>query len=180
VTRSEPHGEPVGAEPPAAGEPGEQAVVLRPGEPQDLDRLAALCTRVRVDAVPFMPPSVHTAAEDRAWIADQLAGEREVWLAESSAGVLGYMILEPGWLHSLYVGREHWGRGVGSALLDLAKSLRPAGLELWVFVSNRPARAFYERRGFVEVARTDGAGNEERQPDIRMRWPGPGGTVGVR
>jgi chorismate mutase len=43
---------------------------------------------------------------------------------------------------------------------------------LWVFESNRPARTFYARRGLVELERTDGSGNEEKAPDVRMAWPG--------
>jgi chorismate mutase len=57
-------------------------------------------------------------------------------------------------------------------LLELAKAQRPDGFGLWVFESNVPARAFYARYGLVELERTDGAGNEERRPDVRMVWPG--------
>jgi chorismate mutase len=57
-------------------------------------------------------------------------------------------------------------------LLDLAKSRRPDGFALWVFVSNAPARGFYHRRGLVELEHTDGSDNEERAPDVRMAWPG--------
>ena len=32
------------------------------------------------------------------------------------------------------------------------------------------ARRFYEARAFVEIARGDGSGNEEHQPDIRYAW----------
>ena len=37
---------------------------------------------------------------------------------------------------------------------------------------NTPARGFYTRHGLVELERTDGAGNEEKQPDIKMAWAG--------
>jgi hypothetical protein len=35
---------------------------------------------------------------------------------------------------------------------------------------NAAARRFYERHGFVEVMSTDGARNEEREPDVRLEW----------
>jgi chorismate mutase len=35
-----------------------------------------------------------------------------------------------------------------------------------------PAREFYARHGLVELERTDGSANEERQPDVKMVWPG--------
>jgi chorismate mutase len=41
-----------------------------------------------------------------------------------------------------------------------------------VFEMNTPARAFYERHGLLELERTDGRGNEEKCPDIKMAWPG--------
>jgi hypothetical protein len=48
----------------------------------------------------------------------------------------------------------------------------PAGLELWVFQRNDAAREFYARHGFIELRRTDGSGNEEREPDVRLAWRG--------
>jgi hypothetical protein len=35
---------------------------------------------------------------------------------------------------------------------------------------NVGARCFYERHGFTAVEMTDGAGNDERQPDVRYAW----------
>lgn len=118
-----------------------------------------------------MPPALHTNAEDRAWFAARLAdGEHEAWVAEADS-LLGFALITPTWLHGLYVDPAHTSEGIGSALLDLVKSLRPDGFGLWVFESNTPARRFYARHGLVEVERTDGADNEEKAPDIRMVWP---------
>ena len=39
-----------------------------------------------------------------------------------------------------------------------------------MFQSNTGACRLYERRGLVEIERTDGSGNEEKAPDIRMAW----------
>jgi hypothetical protein len=39
-----------------------------------------------------------------------------------------------------------------------------------VFQRNIRARRFYESRGFHLVEETDGAANEEREPDARYRW----------
>jgi len=104
-----------------------------------------------------------------------------VWVAEGAHGLVGYARLTEAWLDDLYVLAEHRGAGVGGALLDLVKALRPAGFGLWVFEQNVPARAFYARHGLVEVERTDGSGNEERAPDVRVEWrpsPGAGCPVG--
>jgi hypothetical protein len=39
-----------------------------------------------------------------------------------------------------------------------------------LFAANAPARAFYEKHGFVAVEATDGSRNEAGAPDIRYRW----------
>ena len=162
---------------PPAGEAPD--LTLRPGVPEDAAELAALATAARAAAVPMMPPPVHTAEEDRAWIGRQLDGEREVWVAEAGGELVGYILLEPEWLHSLYVRPGLTGRGIGSVLLDLVKALRPGGFALWVFVSNEGAQRFYRRHGLVEVRRTDGSDNEEHAPDIEMAWQGSDAEAGA-
>jgi len=54
--------------------------------------------------------------------------------------------------------------------VQLAKERLAGGIELWTFQVNEAAARFYERHGFVAAERTDGAGNEERSPDIRYTW----------
>jgi GNAT superfamily N-acetyltransferase len=71
----------------------------------------------------------------------------------------------------LYVEPSHVGKGAGSRLLEQAKRLCPAGLDLWTFQSNAGARQFYESHGFVPVDETSGD-NEEGAPDVRYHWPG--------
>jgi len=79
----------------------------------------------------------------------------------------GFLALEDGFIHALYVKKP--GQGVGRALLDNAKSTAQS-LSLWVFQRNDPAQRFYIREGFHEVRRTDGAGNDEKLPDILFEW----------
>ena len=121
-----------------------------------------------------MPPGIHTAEEDRGWFAARLRdGDHEAWVAEDADGLLlGYALLTATWLDHLFVEPERQSTGVGGALLDAVKGLRPGGFCLWVFESNVPARTFYARRGLVDLERTDGSGNEEKAPDVRMAWPG--------
>jgi chorismate mutase len=93
---------------------------------------------------------------------------------------VGLLLLEEDWVHSLYVAPGRTGEGIGSVLLDVAKSRRPRRLGLWVFESNQGAQRFYRRHGFVELRRTDGADNEERAADIEMAWPDPASLAGLR
>lgn len=136
--------------------------------------IAEVFIAARAAAVPAMPPSIHPADEVRAFYGDLdlVAGEREPWVAEDERGIVAFAELKGDWLDALYVLPEAQGTGIGTALLDLVKSLRPAGFSLWVFETNMPARVFYARHGLVERELTDGSGNEEKAPDIRMEWPG--------
>ncbi|MNI84182.1 putative acetyltransferase [compost metagenome] len=61
------------------------------------------------------------------------------------------------------------GRGIGSRLLDIAKA-NHVRLNLWTFQKNAGARFFYESQGFEVVRETDGADNEEQEPDILYSW----------
>jgi chorismate mutase/GNAT superfamily N-acetyltransferase len=144
-------------------------LVLRPATEGDASAVAAIHLGSRRAAT--MPPPVHDDADVRAWLAGRLASD-EVWVAELDDAPVGYARLTEAWLDDLYVLPTAAGHGVGSALLDLAKGVRPGGFCLWVFEMNTPARRFYERHGLVALERTDGSANEERAPDVRMAWPG--------
>ena len=70
----------------------------------------------------------------------------------------------------LYTRPDRIGLGAGTQLIEAAKKRGVGALELWCFQANARARRFYEARGFRAVRFTDGAGNEEKTPDIRYRW----------
>ena len=72
----------------------------------------------------------------------------------------GYLAIRYPWLRGSYletiaIDPAHQGRGIGAAVLDWweARS-RTVAPNLWLLVSefNAPARRFYARHGFVEVA----------------------------
>jgi GNAT superfamily N-acetyltransferase len=111
-------------------------------------------------------------------IADDIVDHHdEVWLAEEEGRPLGFLAIrrsrKDAWetLERLYVEPDAQNRGVGTALLEKAKALRPDGLYLWVFQKNTGAIRFYERHGFRLVKLTDGAENMEREPDALYCWP---------
>ncbi|HVH93322.1 MAG TPA: GNAT family N-acetyltransferase [Nocardioidaceae bacterium] len=146
-------------------------LTLRPAEPDDAEALSTLLLDAREAAYPSMPRLVHPPDDVRHWLRSRFDADGvEVWLAERDDVPVGLLLLEDAWLHSLYVAPGLTGQGIGALLLDLAKSLRPDGLGLWVFESNVGAQRFYRRHGFRVVRRTDGSENEERQPDIEMAW----------
>ena len=146
-------------------------VSVRLATTDDAEALADLYSDARRAAVPQMPPAIHTDDEHRGYYARQLA-EDEItgWVAESEGERLGFAICTPTFLEGIYIRADLKGQGIGSLLLDVVEATHPEGYELWVFESNTGARRLYERRGLVVVERTDGAGNEEKAPDLRMAW----------
>jgi len=146
---------------------------IRPARLDEKAALARLFQRSRAGWT-FVPPVPDQALSE---IADGIfERHEEVWVAEEDGRPLGFLAIRrsrtEGWevLEKLYVDPEAQNRGVGSALLDQAKSLRPDGFVLWVFQRNEDARRFYERHGFQLVKLTDGAENMEREPDALYEW----------
>lgn len=115
-------------------------------------------------------PNLHTDDQIRDWIRDEMVPAHEVWVAEADGRIVGFAALTDDLLGHLYVHPEAQSQGVGTALLEWAKSRRPCGFRLWVFQKNEGARRFYERHGFHLVELTDGSGNEEREPDALYEW----------
>lgn len=136
----------------------------------DLPAVAEVYLAAR--AVAAMPPGIHAAADVRSWVGTWDLSERDVWVAESGGAIVGFANLTPTWLDGLYVAPGAQRAGIGSTLVDLAKSVRPDGFGLWVFEINEPARGFYRNHGFVALEGTDGSANEEHAPDVKMVWPG--------
>ena len=116
-------------------------------------------------------PMAHTDAQVRRWVVEHLVPTTETWVAVDDAStVVGVLALSDEMIDQLYLTPAWIGRGLGVRLLDLAKTRRPTGLDLYCFQDNARARRFYERHGFEAIAFGDGSGNEERQPDIRYAW----------
>ena len=150
---------------------GADDVTVRLATTDDATAVADLYSETRRGAIPQMPPSVHTDEEHRGYYARQLAEDAiTTWLAESGGEALGFAMCTQTFLEGLYVRADLTGQGIGSLLLDVVEATHPDGYELWVFESNTGARRLYERRGLVVLERTDGAGNEEKAPDLRMAW----------
>ena len=148
------------------------SATCRRADSGDARAVADLLIRSRQAAVGTIPAAVHPDAETHEWISTVVLPEREVWLTEDAdRRALAVMVLDGSWVDQLYVDPVAQGEGIGRRLLEHAQALDTTGeLQLWTFQANDRARRFYARNGFVEVELTDGAGNEERQPDVRLVW----------
>jgi GNAT superfamily N-acetyltransferase len=148
----------------------DSATVRRAGS-ADAPAVADVLIDSRRAAGDAIPPTAHSDDEMREWVGAVVIPGREVWLAEDAGGrALGVLVLHEDRVDQLYIEADCTGLGLGSRLVELAKSRRPHGLQLWTFLSNTAAQRFYLRHGFVVAETTDGAGNEEQAPDVRFVW----------
>ncbi|AXB43616.1 GNAT family N-acetyltransferase [Amycolatopsis albispora] len=112
----------------------------------------------------------HSEDEVRAWFAQVVVPRLETWVSVDGGAITGLLVLDGPELAQLYLDPAWRGRGLGDRFVALAKRRRPGGLELRTFQVNEPARRFYRRHGFTEVAWSDGTDNEEGEPDVRLVW----------
>jgi ribosomal protein S18 acetylase RimI-like enzyme len=152
----------------------------------------------------IVPDDVLVALDDR--IPDRVRRTRERWSAPGprpfqtllavDATTIGFVTFGPYRVHqgatdevdpavgevlAIYIDPAQQGRGAGRALMDAAiTALREGGageIRLWVLEANAPARAFYERYGFVadgarhffRVERSDGTPVD--LPELRYALP---------
>ena len=142
---------------------------IREATIEDASALADIFIAARAH-MPYLNPALHTRAETRTFIYN-LVSSQKVLLAERD-GILGFAAFEPGWLHHLYVHPARQNAAAGTLLMEAAKKFMPQGFSLWVFQANLGARRFYRRHGCHLVKATDGRENEEKLPDMALRWPG--------
>ena len=144
-------------------------IVLRAATSADAPRLAEILFAGRATFMPYAP-SVHTDAELRVWVRQQLVPAGGVTVAERDDAVIGFVALsqdrECSWIEQMYVHPAHVGKGIGATLLAHALKVLPRPVRLYTFQENSGARRFYERHGFAAMQMTNGEANEERCPDV--------------
>lgn len=144
-------------------------LTLRKAAASDAAQVAGIFLTSRQTAMPWLAQP-HTDDETRSWHVNVLIPRGTVVVAERQGRVVGFAEPSDGWLHALYVAPSAQGSGVGSALFERSMTLQAGGFYLWVFRRNTRALDFYARYGCVEVRRTNGADNEEQEPDVLLHW----------
>lgn len=92
-------------------------------------------------------------------------------VCDETGAVAGFMGLGANEVEALFLAPEHFRRGIGTLLIEEARSLRP-GVDLVLDVNeqNEGARRFYEARGFVVEGRSEDDGDGHPFPILHMRW----------
>ena len=146
------------------------ATSIRRATPQDAKPAAEVFLAAR--ATMTYLPSLHSDDDTRNFIGGVVAA-KETWVAERDGKVVGFAVIDGGWLEHLYVHPSRFNTGTGSKLFEQATRQHPQGFQFWAFQLNVGARRFYERHGCALEKLTDGADNEEKLPDALYIWPAP-------
>jgi GNAT superfamily N-acetyltransferase len=153
----------------ASHDTSQQPVTFRRATAADAVEVATVYIASRRGAAAYLP-TVGTDAEIRSFVIDRMVPEHETWVAEVGGRIVAVLVLDGDEVNQFYVAPADQRSGVGGAMLAHAKQLRRAGLRLWAFRRNTPARHFYEARGFIAKKFTDGATNMEREADVLYEW----------
>lgn len=147
--------------------------LLRPALPDDAADVARLLIEVRRAFVPYAPLA-HADDEVRSRVAERLVPAGGVTIAHEGDAVAGMIAVVagdravPSWIEQMAVEPALVGRGIGTALLGHVLATLPHPVRLYTFQENAKARRFDERNGFQAIAFSEGAGNEERCPDVLL------------
>jgi ribosomal protein S18 acetylase RimI-like enzyme len=87
---------------------------------------------------------------------------------EAGGAIVGFLAASREMIAALYVQVDYHGRGIGSALLDLAKQESSGRLRLFTVERNLRAQRFYEARGFKVIAR--GFEKDWQLADLEYEW----------
>ena len=142
--------------------------MLRLLELDDMDQVAVVHRRSRDQALPWINV-LHTPEEDRWFFREHVFKTCRLWGYFEDGELAGFIAVREGWIDHLYVLPTSRHHGIGSALLQVARS-KMRNLNLWTFQRNATARRFYEKRGFALIKETDGTGNEENEPNALYAW----------
>ena len=125
-------------------------MLIRAGTPADAEAVA------RVQIASWQAAYKHLFSQEQLE-GIPLAERTDFWarfppIVADAEGVVGFVAVGNGELYAIYVHPDHWGTGVGRALMregeNRLRELGYASAFLWVFEKNPQARRFYEAAGW--------------------------------
>ncbi|MBD2776581.1 GNAT family N-acetyltransferase [Iningainema tapete] len=135
----------------------------------DLDEVVALWYRIWTNTFPTLKhPQPFDEWKKR--FQNDIAKLGSVWVAETQDRIVGFVVLMVAEkkLAQIFVDVDAQRMGVGTALLNKAKTICSDGLSLTTLQHNLHARKFYEKHGFI--AGCLGVNLINKQPNIEYTW----------
>jgi GNAT superfamily N-acetyltransferase len=143
---------------------------IRPFQDADEIDTAAVWHRSGLAAYPYLPSWQALTLETAQWVFHNvIRAQCAIWVGTLNGQVVAYLAMKGSSLDRLYIDPVEWRKGWGTKFVVLAKQLSPTGLELHTHQENHPARALYERQGFVAV-KYGISPPPESAPDVEYHW----------
>ncbi len=120
-------------------------MLIRRCQEADMPQLLEIWLQATLHAFDALPVAFWWPRQEA--LRARLEAGAEIWVIEQAETVIAFLALQDAEVLALYVRPERQGEGLGTALLDLARS-RCHSLFLWVGVQNRDAVRYYQARGF--------------------------------
>ena len=140
--------------------------MIRKFETQDLDAVMQIWLHGNLDAHPFIPASFWT---DHFETVRDMLPQAELYVHENedTRQIDGFIGLTENHIEGIFVAKAARSKGVGKALLDHVKPLKPR-LTLGVYQKNERALAFYRREQFA--VHSEGIVEDTNEAEIQMLW----------
>lgn len=140
--------------------------MIRKFETRDLDTVMQIWLHGNLDAHAFIPASFWT---DHFEMVRNMLPQVELYVHEDkdTRQIDGFIGLAGNHIEGIFVAKAARSKGVGKALLDHAKLLKPS-LTLNVYQKNERALAFYRREQFA--VQSEGIDEDTSKADIQMLW----------
>lgn len=138
---------------------------IRPSVKNDIPLLADIWLRVSLQAHDFIDQEYWTS--NKPLMEEQYLPSAEVYVAEESGVVPGFIALVENHIASIFVDTQHQGKGIGRLLLNYAKALR-AELTLNVYQKNEKTVKFYLSNNFIITSEAIDTPTQEKE--YIMQW----------
>jgi putative acetyltransferase len=145
------------------------SVTLRPYRAADEDATIELWRRSWQQAYPNIDFNARVAWWRERW-RNELVPQATITVAESGGACAGFVTVDPrtGYLDQIVVAPDQWGSATAAMLVDEAKRISPAKLDLLVNKDNARAIRFYEKHGFLYAG--EDVNPVSGRPVNRMNW----------
>ena len=143
--------------------------MIRPYMTEDADALINLWRDASAVAHPFLTPGFLDQEADN--MRNIYLIHAETWVAEKDGSPVGFVALinsaDDTEIGGLFVAPNCHKQGFGRLLVDHARALK-GPLDVEVFERNSVGRRFYDRYGFVEIARS--FHDASQQATLKLRY----------
>lgn len=140
-------------------------IEIREIHQNEVSKLADLWLSTSLKAHDFIPAEYWI--ENRTLMEEKYLPNAEVYVAEDKDGILGFIALINNHVASIFVDNEKQGKGIGSSLLNYAKTLRTE-LTLNVYQKNEKSVHFYNSKSFTILSETIDESTNEKE--FAMKW----------